>query len=225
MDKRIVAVVSMILVVAICSAGFQAASAGTLFSIVLGSQDVSGDGWFSGYVVNGQSGSYVLRVSASGGANSFPITNIRIIVLVSDEAAAGGIKSLSINGTSISGYTKGAPVYYGANGGPFCQPDYYGYNDRYVIRTLSYSVGHYPDSAENITVNLQFNSSATVNSKVMFLCYGTDAKGASLKTAFSNGTLIVLPEYSFGGLVAFGACFFAFLAFKKKRYSSTLHQK
>jgi hypothetical protein len=49
----------------------------------------------------------------------------------------------------------------------------------------------------------------------MFLCYGTDAKGNVLKTAFSNGTLIVVPEYMWG-IVAFGACFGAFFLFKKR---------
>ncbi|MCL5949961.1 MAG: hypothetical protein M1490_05735 [Candidatus Bathyarchaeota archaeon] len=224
MNKKIIAAISIILAVTIGAAGFQATSAGTMFVIVLGSQEISGSGWFAGYVVNGQSGTYTLRISASGSEHSFPITDVKVIVLVSNEAAAGGIQSLTINETSVSGYTKEAPSYYGANGGPFKEPDYYGYNDHYVIPQISYNQGHYPDNAENITINLQFSSLATENSKVMFLCYGTDAKGHALKTAFSNGTLIVVPEYALGGLVAFGACFFAFIVFNK-RYSFSVKKR
>ena len=219
-NKKIITAIAIFLAVTVGAAGFQATSAGTMFAIVLGSQEVGGSGWLAGYSVNGQSGTYTLRVSASGSENSFPITNVKVIVLVSGEAATGGIQSLSINGVPVSGYTKGTPSYYGANGGPFSEPDYYGYNDRYVIPHLSYNQGHYPDNAQNITINLQFSSSATVNSKVMFLCYGTDAKGHALKTAFSNGTLMAVPEYALGGLVAFGACFFAFIAFRKHYRSS-----
>ena len=215
--KRIITVFTLITIATIAASYMETASAGTLFAIVLGSEEIKGDGWFAGYVVNGQSDTYTLRISASGSQSSFPITNIKVIVLVSDEAAAGGIQSLTIDGVTISGYTEGTPSYYGANGGPFKELDYYGYNDQYVISALTYEQGHYPSSAKEVTVHLQFSSSASGNSKVMFLCYGTDANGNSLKTAFSNGTLIALPEYALGGLVAFGACFVAFFAFKKHR--------
>ena len=216
MNKKIIAAIALVLAITVGASGFQVTSAGTMFVIVLGSQDVGGSGWFAGYVVNGQSSTYTLRVSVTGSEKSFPISNVRVIVLVSVEAASGGIQSLSINGAPVAGFTKGTPSYYGANGGPFNEPDYYGYNDSYSIPQLSYSQVHYPDNAQNITINLQFSSSATINSKVMFLCYGTDAKGQALKTAFSNGTLMVVPEYALGGLVAFGACFFAFAVFRKR---------
>ena len=216
MNKKIIAAIAILMAITVGALGFQVTSAGTMFVIVLGSQDVGGSGWFAGYVVNGQSGTYTLRVSASGSEKSFPISDVKVIVLVSDEAASGGIQSLSINNVPVSGFTKGTPSYYGANGGPFSETDYYGYNDNYSIPQLSYSQGHYPDTAQNITVNLQFSSLATVASKVMFLCYGTDAKGQALKTAFSNGILMVVPEYALGGLVGLGACFVAFAIFKKR---------
>jgi hypothetical protein len=173
-----------------------------MFAVVLNSGDVNGSGWFSGYVVYGQSGNYTLTISASGSQQSFPISDIKVIVLVSDEAKPGGIKSLSIQSEPILGYTKGAPCYYGSKGGPFSEPDYYGYNDSYTIPKLTYNEGHFPENAKNITINMQFSSVANANSKVMFPCYGTDAKGNVLKTAFSNGTLLVLPEYAFGGASA-----------------------
>jgi hypothetical protein len=142
--------------------------------------------------------------------------------LVSDEAAASGIQSLSIQDKQISAFTKGIPNYYGAKGGPFNEPDYYGYNDSEVIPQLTFDEGHYPEKAKLVTVSIQFSSSATENSKVMFLCYGTDAHGNGLKTAFSTGTLFVTPEYSLGGIVAFAACFCGYIIFKKRDSFSNL---
>jgi len=52
---------------------------------------------------------------------------------VNDAAQAGGLSSLSINGDPITTFTPGSPSYYGASGGPFSEPDFYGYNDQYTI--------------------------------------------------------------------------------------------
>ncbi len=214
MKKKFACVAAVVLAIFVSAASVQGASAGSIFVIALDSSDVGGSGWFAGYVVYGQSGTYTLMISANGNENSFPVTNIKVIVLVSNEAENGGLASLSIEGTLITTFTHGAPAYYGPNGGPFSEPDYYGYNDQYVIPTLTYSEGHWPESAKEVTVTVSFSSDATANSKVMFLCYGTDAKGQELKTAFSNGTLFVLPEYPLPFL-AVGGFFGAYAVFKK----------
>lgn len=208
------AIAIMVIAVAVV-ANVQACSGQTMFAVVLGSQNVNQSGWLSGYVVYGQSGNYTLAISASGSKSIFPITDARVIVLVSDEAAAGGIQSLKVDGVPIFGFTRGVPDYYDANGGPLSQPDYYGYNDSYVIPQITYSQGHYPDNAKDVTVSLQFSRSATSESKVMFLCYGITAQCKPLETSFSDSTLFVTPEYAVSGLFAFGACFGAFVFYKK----------
>ncbi len=194
----------------------QSAYAGNMFVIALGSEDPpGGSGWFAGYVVYGQSGTYTLRISASG--SSFPITNVKVIVLISDAAQAGGLESLSIEGTPITTYTPGEPGYYGASGGPFAEPDYYGFNDQYVIPQLTASEAKWPDNAKDVSVTVTFAAGAGSDSKVMFLCYGTNANGHSMKTAFSEGTMFVVPEYT-APIVGIGACFAAFVAFKKMKH-------
>ena len=225
MKKSAVKSLAIVLVLTIVFLGFQEASAATLFAMVLSAEDVGGSGWLAGYVVYDESGAYTLSISASGNQNSFPITNIKVIVAVSDEAAAGGVQSITIEGTPITGYTHGTPAYYGASGGPFSEPDYYGYNDDYVIPQLTYSEGHHPENAKDIAITVQFSDSATPNSKVMFLCYGINAQGQGLKTAFSNATLIMpTPEYGLGSLMAFAVCISAFIAFKKSKTMKTVIQ-
>jgi hypothetical protein len=215
MNKTVTKGLAAVLLLAMVTTSIQAASAATLFSVVLSSEDVNQTGWFAGYVAYG-SGTYTLSISASGSQNTFPITNIKVIVCVSDEAAAGGVQSITIESTPISDYTQGVPQYYGANGGPFSESDYYGYNDNFVIPQLTYSEAHHPENAKNIAITIQFSSTATPNSKVMFLCYGINAQGQGLKTAFSNGSLIIpTPEYGLGSLVAFTVCISAFLVVKK----------
>lgn len=218
MKSKSTKILAVLLIAAFLAVSLQEASAATLFAVVLSADDVGASGWLAGYVVYAQSGTYTLSVSASGSQNSFPIRNIKVIVCVSNEAAVGGIQSITIGGQTISSYTEGPPSYYGANGGPFSEADYYGFNDQYVISQLTFAEGHHPETAKNIDITVQFSASATPNSKVMFLCYGINAQGQSLKTAFSNGTVIIAtPEYGLGSIAAFGVCISAFVAYKKYR--------
>jgi hypothetical protein len=199
----------------VLSAGvIQLASAAALFSIVLTSDPVEGSGWLAGYVVSG-SGTYTLGISATGSPGSFPLHDIAVIVCINTDAHDGGLQSLTIGGTPITDFTHGSPGYYGANGGPFSENDYWGYNDEYGIPTLSYAEGHYPDDAKEVSVTINFNS-AYPNSKVMILCYGLNAQDKNLKTAFSNGTLFQLPEYALGALASFGACAAAAILYGKR---------
>jgi len=191
-----------------------ASASGTMFSIVLTSDDVQVSGWYAGYVVSG-SGTYTLGVSATGSEASFPLHNIKVIVCVNTDAHDAGLQSLTIDGTPITVFNEGSPIYYGANGGPFAETDYYGYSDEYVIPTLSYAEGHHPDNAKEVSVTINFNS-AYPNSKVMILCYGLDAQDKGMKTAFSNGTLFQLPEYELGALASFGACAAAAILYGKR---------
>jgi hypothetical protein len=181
---------------------------------VLTSDSVQGSGWLAGYVVSG-SGPYTLGVSGNGNENSFPLHDIKVIVCVNTDAHAGGLQSLTIGGTPITVFQAGKPSYYGPNGGPFSENDYWGYSDEYIISTLSYAEGHYPDNEKEVSVTINFNS-AYPNSKVMILCYGLDAQNKELKTAFSNGTLFQLPEYGLGALASFGACAAAAILYGKR---------
>jgi hypothetical protein len=192
----------------------QASAAGALFSIVLTSDSVQGSGWLAGYVVSG-SGTYTLGVSATGSPGSFPLHDIKVIVCINRDAHNGGLQSLTIDGTTIDDFDETYPSYYGANGGPFSENDYWGYSDQYVISTLSFADGHYPDNEKEVSVTIDFNS-AYPNSKVMILCYGLDAQGKDMKTAFSNGTLFQLPEYGLGALASFGACAAAAILYGKR---------
>ena len=191
------------------------------FIIAQNAAYVGGSGWYAGYVVTGQSGTYTLNISVTGSQGDFPISNVKIIVTVNDAAQAGGLSSLSINGDPITTFTPGAPSYYGASGGPFSEPDFYGYNDQYTIKQLTYAQAHHPDNWYQIPVTVNFASGADgQNAKVMFLCYGTDYKGNDVKTPFSGGTLFVpgtlfvVPEY-ISPILALFAFFAAYIVFKK----------
>lgn len=178
-----------------------------------------GTGWYAGYVINGQSGTYTLRISANGPQSRFPVVNTKVIVCVSDEALSTATVTIGSNTSTpltITSYTAGQPGYYGASGGVFAEPDYYGYNDAYTIASLTYNQIHHPTNYYPLQVTVTFSSAATSNSKVMFLCYGIDSKGDDAKTPFSEGTLIVpTPEYAVAP-VAFLACFGAYALYKKK---------
>ncbi len=194
-----------------------------IFVIAENANNVHGSGWFAGYVVYGTSGTYTLDLSATGNEDRFPIVDVKVIVLVSDEAQAGGLASLSIEGTPIIGYTEGQPAYYGANGGPFAEPDYYGYNDTYTIPELTYAQVHYPDNSYELSITVVFSSTATLASKVEILCYGTNGVGAlhptEWKTPFSGGTTFVIP-YIASTAAAVAAVAGAFGLYKIKRKKS-----
>lgn len=192
------------------------------FVIGDGSTYSGGTGWYAGYVISGQSGqshTYTLQISATGPQNRFPVTNTKMIVCISDEALKTATVTIGVNTASpltLTSYKTGQPSYYGANGGVFAESDYYGYNDAYTIASLSYSQIHHPEYYYTLQVTVTFSSEATVNSKVMFLCFGTDAKGEDAKTPFSGGTLVVaMPEYAVAP-VAVLACFGAYAIYKKK---------
>jgi len=180
---------------------------------------MGGSGWYAGYVIVGRSGTYTLDISATGSQMQYPITNVRVIALASDEAVVGGLKSLYIEGMQIIGFQTGKPPYYVANGGPFQEPDYYGYNDTYVIPQLTYDEAHHPDHWEQITVKVEFQSTATINSKIMFLCYGTDAQGKPAESPFSGGTMFVIPDLAgtLVGLTAFGSAFGIYSLRKRRK--------
>jgi hypothetical protein len=190
-----------------------------IFIIGEGSTYVHGSGWYAGYVIYRRSGTYTLNISATGSESHFPITNVKVIVLASDEAAEGGLKSLSIEGVPIKGFQTGKPPYYIADGGPFKEPDYYGYNDTYVISELTFDEVHHPDHWVQITVTVEFQSTATTNSKIMFLCYGIDAKGKPAETPFSGGTMFVIPDLAstLVGLTAFGGAYGLYYLRKRKK--------
>lgn len=143
---------------------------------------------------------------------------MKVIVLASEEAANGGLKFLSIEGMPITGFQQGEPSYYWAQGGPFKEPDYYGYNDTYEIQQLTYDQVNYPNNWIQITVTVEFEPTATANSKIMFLCYGTDAKGKPAKTPFSGATMFVIPDLAstLTGLTAFGGAYGLYCLRKRK---------
>jgi hypothetical protein len=186
------------------------------FVVASGSTHSGGSGWCAGYVVNGQSGTFTLNIAVTGSQKQFPITGVKVIVAISDAAEAGGLASLSIDGTPITTWTPGAPPYY-PPGGPFQESDYYGYNDEYIIPQLTFSEAHYPDNWYQLTVTINFAPTATQSSKVMFLCYGTDNDGNPVKTPFSEGTMFVIPEY-IGPIIALCSCFAAYGAYKKIKH-------
>lgn len=194
------------------------AFAQSIFVIGQGSTDVGGTGWYAGYVITGVSGTYTLNISITGGANAFPFSNIKVIALVSNESVLqGGLAKLIINGTQIDGFEVGKPAYFWPNGGPFSEPDFYGYNDTYVIPELTYAEAHHPDNWVQLPVTVEFSSTATEASKVMFVCYGFDVTGKDAKTPFSGGTMFVVPEVetTLIGFSAF-ACAFGFYAWKRR---------
>lgn len=189
------------------------------FVIGDGAKYSGGSGWYAGYVISGQSGTYTLQISANGPQNRYPIVNTKVIVCISDEALATATVIVGTNTATpltLTSYKAGQPSYYGANGGVFKEPDFYGYNDAYTIASLTYDKVHESKSSYSLQVTVTFSAGATQNSKVMFLCYGIDAKGDVAETPFSGGTLIVAtPEYAVAP-VALLACFGAYAVYKKK---------
>jgi hypothetical protein len=176
-----------------------------------GSTYVGGKGWYAGYVISGVSGTYTLKISVAG--VHFPIADVKLIVLISDEAHDGGLESLSIEGTSITSFTEGKPSYYVPNGGPFQEDDYYGYNDAYVIGTLTKEQAEWPDKYFPVRVTVTFSETATEASKVAFLCYGINSAGNPVYTAFSEMTMFVIPEPM--TIVSIAAMFVAFGTLKR----------
>jgi hypothetical protein len=174
-----------------------------------------GSGWYAGYVVAGQSGTYKLNISATGLKELFPIGKVKIIVAISAKAQSGGLSLLSIEETKITKFTEGIPSYYGTHGGPFDEPDYYGYNDEYVIPELTYEEGHYPEGWYQVTLTVNFAPDATEDSKVMLFCYGEDSKGNPVETPFKQATLFVVPEYV-TPLMGVVSCFAAYAVFRKR---------
>jgi hypothetical protein len=218
------------LIMLLCIAGalfFSCAAAQTaepedpvFFVIGDGATYSGGTGWYAGYVICDQSGTYTLRISANGPQSRFPVVNTKVIVCISDEARSTATITIGSNTAApytLTSYKAGQPSYYGASGGVFAEPDYYGYNDAYTITSLTYSQIHHPTSYYPLQVTVTFSSSATPNSKVMFLCYGIDSKGDDAKTPFSGGTLIVAtPEYAVAP-VAIIVCFGAYGIYVKKK--------
>jgi hypothetical protein len=184
-----------------------------------GSTYSGGVGWYAGYVISGDSGTYTLQISANGPESRFPVTDVKVVVCVSDEAAQTATVTIAPNTAhplTLKGYKTTQPSYF-PPGGVFSEPDYYGYNDTYHIAELTYSQSHHPTNHYDLQVTVTFAAGATENSKVMFLCYGIDSKGDAAKTPFSGGTLIVaLPEFTVAP-VAVLVCFVAFAVYKKQR--------
>ena len=191
-----------------------------MFLVGDGATYSGGTGWYAGYVICGESGTYTIQISADGPAKAFPVENIKIIVCVSNEAlstATVTVGSDTSTPLTLTSYTKGKPGYYGANGGAFQEPDFYGYNDQYIISSLTYNQIHHPEYYYPLKVTVTFASSATQNSKVMFLCYGTDSAGQPARTPFSKGTLIVpTPEFAYA-VIPIITCFAAYGVYIKKK--------
>jgi hypothetical protein len=133
------------------------------------------------------------------------------------------ISLLKIEDQVINTFTPGKPAYYGPNGGVFAEPDYYGYNDAYTIRQLTEAQAKWPDNHYTVTVTVEFGPHATQNSKVMFLCYGTDSADKPTETAFSKGTMFVVPEYIVP-IMGIGACFAAYGGYTKIKGRSKSQQ-
>jgi hypothetical protein len=190
------------------------------FVIGDGANYSGGTGWYAGYVICDQSGTYTLRISANGPQRLFPVKNTKVIVCVSNEALKTATVTIGSNTTTplkLTSYIKDYPSYYGAKGGVFQEPDFYGYNDQYIIPTLTYSQIHHPDNYYPLQVTVTFAPGATSASKVMFLCYGKDAAGWDAKTPFSEGTLIVpTPEYAYAPL-SIVVCLAAYGVYIKKK--------
>lgn len=185
-----------------------------------GATYIGGTGWYAGYVIIDQSGTYTIQISANGPEKLFPVSNTKVIVCISDEALSTATVTIGTNTTSpltLTTYKAEKPGYYGASGGVFAEPDYYGYNDQYVIPSLTYSQIHHPEHYYSLQVTVTFAPGATQNSKVMFLCHGTDSKGQEAKTPFSEGTLIVpTPEYAFAPIPII-VCFAAYGIYLKRK--------
>ncbi len=231
MNKKRSAVLMSLVVLAIGALTVQSAFAagGSMFIIGDGSTqaDIAGT-WYCGYYINGSPGTntYTLYISATHGAN-YPINDVHVVVLINNAAHEGGLTQITLDTekTDPDALTTASPddftmgVFdYGAAGGPFTLADYYGYNRDYVIPTLTQAEADknngpgYP-----LRVDITFAPTADENSKVYFLVYGTDNGGTTIKTPFSGGTLFVLPEYAFGGLMGIGACIGAFAVYSVRK--------
>jgi len=188
------------------------------FFVIGGTNHVKGKGWYAGYVITG-SGSYTLRIWATGGEQQhYPITQVRLVILISNEAKNGGLDSLTVNGETISGWTEGEPDYYKAAGGPFSEPDYYGYHE-FPLADMGYDEVHWPDKpGRAVTVDIQFSPGATEASKVAFLCYGIDNQDKPVETAFSDQTVFVVPEpATIAGLVSMFSAFGVYTMLKQRK--------
>jgi len=201
-----------------CAAAEEVDEDPVFFVVGDGATYSGGEGWYAGYVIIDQSGTYTLRISANGPQSRFPVVNTKVIVCISNEAVNTATVTIgSDTPLTLTSYTPTIPSYYGANGGVFAEPDYYGYNDQYVIPSLTYSQVHYPDYYYPLQVTVNFSPEATTDSKVMFLCYGLDSKGDPAKTPFSGGTLIVAtPEYSYAAIPII-MCLAAYAIYMKKK--------
>ena len=193
-----------------------------LFIIGEGSTYMGAAGWTAGYVISGQSGTFTLQISATGPEKRFPVSDVKVVVCVSEEAAQKATVTIApntINELTITTYTHtnpASPPSYYPPGGVFSEPDYYGYNDDYIIPQLTYAETHHPTNYYSLQVTVTFAPDATQESKVLFLCYGIDSKGDPAKTPFSGGTLFVLPEYWAPlAICGFLSAFLAFGAYRK----------
>lgn len=203
----------------------QVKAGGSIFLLITDSSGyyVGGTGWYAGYVVVGVGGTYDLEIFATGGENNghWPIRDVHIVAAISDEAAGGGLTSLKIDGVSITGWTPGLcpnwPVgpEEGGVGGPFSEPDYYGYNDAYVVPGGLTTTSGTREDPKPLVVEVSFGASATSDSKVALLAYGIDAKDQWLKTPYSGGTTFIVPEL--GTLLLTLAPFAALTAYAFKR--------
>ncbi len=209
----------MLIVVLSLSVGVVLAEESTFFVIEKGAHYLGGKGWYAGYIVT-ESGTFEMRISASGDEKVFPIKEVRVIVAESKDAYDSGVKSIIIDGTKIEKIKEGTPDYYHATGGPFGEPDYYGYNDEYVIAELTYKEHHYPDGWYKLSVTIEFAADANDKSKVVLLCYGLDANGNPVETPFNQGTLFVVPEYV-TPILGVAACFAAYVAFKSRAFAKS----
>jgi hypothetical protein len=233
--KKKSSILICIAVLAISALAVQSAfaSGGSMFIMGDGATnaDIAGT-WYCGYVVAGSPGThtYTLYVSATHGSN-YPLSDVHIVVLISNAAHEGGLSQvvLSSSKTTADTLTTSSPddftigtFDYGASGGPFQLADYYGYNRDYVIPTLTQAEADKNNGPGfPIQAQITFGPTANSDSKVYFLVYGTDDNGNTVKAPFSGGTLFVLPEYAFGGLMGIAACIGAFAVYNVRKNKKT----
>lgn len=186
---------------------------------------VGAEGWYDGYVVYATPGThtYELILSATPGM-AFPLKDVHLVMLISDAAHDGGLTQIELECSKAgpktyypSDFTSGFLTTYGANGGAFQEPDYYGYNDAFTITPLSKTEVSKSHSGYPITVTITFDSEADENTKIYFLAYGYTNNGKYVKAPFSEGTLFVVPEYPLGALAAVAAGFAALALVKTKK--------
>jgi hypothetical protein len=231
MKKLITAPILLVFALGILCIPLASASTGTLFIIGDGSTDLANAGtWQCGYVIEGSPGTHTYTLRITSTHNVGALTNVHVVALISDAAADGGLQKIVLSSSKTSSLTLNCPDsftednggalfagIYGANGGPAALSDYYGFNNAYVIQSLTQAeTDKTTTTGFPVTVEITFAPHATVDSKVYFLVYGTTANGDQVKAPFSGGTLFEAPEYLFGGLVATAACFGAFGVVKLK---------